>query len=287
MNDSPYVVEVTRENFAAVVLDNSFQVPVLVDFWAAWCQPCQILMPLLKRLAEAARGAFLLAKVNTDLDQELALHFGVRALPTVKLFRGGEAVDELVGVHPESAYRQMLERYAAKPSNGPRDQAEQAWQRGKRGKAISLLREALKAEPDNHELAVDLAEKLLLEGDTSAAGELLKGLPSEVRTAEPASGLLARLEFATLADGAPGLKSLQDTLRAQPEEHARRRQLGARLVLAGDYEAALEQFLELLRRAPQFDDEAGRKGLLGIFNLLGSGHPLVSAYRRKMYNLLH
>lgn len=287
MNDSPYVIEVTRENFAAVVLDKSFQVPVLVDFWAEWCQPCQILMPLLKRLADSAKGAFLLAKVNTDLDQELALHFGIRALPTVKLFRGGEAVEELVGVHPESVYRQLIERHAAPPADGPREKADQAWLQGKRGKAIELLRAALQAEPDNHEIAVDLAEKLILEGETREAEERLQSLPADVRNAEPASGLLARLEFAALAEGSPSLDSLWEALDANPEDHAKRRQLGARLVLAGDYEAALDQFLELLKRAPQFGDEAGRKGLLSLFNLLGSGHELVATYRRKMYNLLH
>jgi putative thioredoxin len=242
---------------------------------------------LLKRLAEMAGGAFLLAKVNTDLDQELAQHFGVRALPTVKLFRGGEAVDELVGVHPESAYQSLIERYAAKPTNRLQDQAEQAWQRGNHDQAIGLLRDALEAEPDNHELAIDLAEKLLIHGDSMAADSLLRGLPADVRNAEPASGLLAQLAFAALAENAPSLENLQQALQADPDDHAKRQQLGASLVLAGDYEMALEQFLEILRRAPEFDEGAGRKGLLAIFNILGSSDPLVASYRRKMYNLLH
>ena len=110
MHHSPFVLDVSQQDFQTTVLENSFHSPVLVDFWAAWCQPCQILMPMLRQLAVESEGAFLLAKVNADEEQELAAHFGVRSLPTVKVFRDGQVVEELVGVQPESTYREVIER---------------------------------------------------------------------------------------------------------------------------------------------------------------------------------
>ncbi|MEZ5583190.1 MAG: tetratricopeptide repeat protein [Candidatus Competibacteraceae bacterium] len=287
MQETSYSFTVTQADFSARVLDNSFQVPVLVDFWAAWCQPCQILMPLLGRLAESAQGAFLLAKVNTDQEQALALEYGVRALPTVKVFRNGQVVEELVGVQPESVYRQVLERYQAKPSDDLQKRAEQAWQTGEPAKALGLLRDALDQDPDNAGIKISLAEKLLSEGDVREASELAHGLPAAVKMEEPARVLLAHLKFFALTENAPPLEVLMETVDAHPEDCPKRQQLGARLVLNGDYEDALGQFLEILRRAPQFDDNAGRRGLLGIFDILGNNHPLTTAYRRKMATLLH
>jgi putative thioredoxin len=287
MNSIPYIFDVTQSGFAALVLENSFNVPVLVDFWAAWCEPCRMLTPILQRLAEEYQGAFLLAKVNSDQEQALAVQFGVRSLPTVKVFRNGQVVDERVGVQPESVYREMIDRYRAKPSDQLLARAEAAWRQGNRKQALGLLREALALEPDNVQLKLALAELLLLGGDTDKAGEILHALPLEVRLEPPASGLLARLEFNEQAKGAPPTVKLEKALQAHPEDCALRRQLAARKVIEGDYETALEQFLEIMRRDRQFDDEAGRKGLLAIFNILGNDDPRVAVYRRRMSALLH
>jgi putative thioredoxin len=287
MNDTPYIFDVTRDSFAALVLENSFNVPVLVDFWAAWCQPCQMLMPMLKRLAEDYQGAFLLAKMNADQEPALAAQFGVRGLPTVKVFRNGQVVDELVGVQPEAVYREVIEQYRVKASDLLLEQAELAWQQGNRKKALSLLREIRAREPDNVPVQLALAEKLLATGEVETASELLQGLPYEVRMEQPASGLLARLDFIKLAKDAPATANLERAVQANPQDCGLRRQLGARKVLEGDFEAALQQFLEILQRDPRFDDEAGRKGLLAIFNLLGNDNPLVATYRRRMFALLH
>jgi putative thioredoxin len=287
MNGIPYIFDVTQSGFAALVLENSFNVPVLVDFWAAWCEPCRMLTPTLQRLAEEYQGAFLLAKVNSDQEQALAAQFGVRSLPTVKVFRNGQVVDERVGVQPESVYRDMIDRYRAKPSDQLLARAEAAWRQGNRNQALELLRQALALEPDNIQLKLALAELLLLGGDSDKAGELLHALPLEVRLEPPTSSLLARLEFSEQAKGAPPTVKLEKALQAQPEDCALRRQLAARKVIEGDYEAALEQFLEIMRCDRQFDDEAGRKGLLAIFNILGNDDPRVAVYRRRMSALLH
>jgi putative thioredoxin len=287
MSESPYVFEVTQHNFAAVVVENSQRVPVLVDFWADWCQPCQTLTPLLTKLAQEYRGGFILAKVNADAEQGLAGHFRVRSLPTVMVVWQGQIVDQMVGVQPESAYRAVIDQLRASPGDQIVEQVNALWQHGRQKQAIELLREALKHDPDRVELKVTLADKLIQLDRGEEARTLLQSLPAEERDRQPASGLLARLQFADLAQGAPDLATLEAQVRTKPDDCAARRQLAARYVLAGDYEAALEQFMDILRRDPKFGDEAGRKGLIALFEMLGNENPLVIAYRRRMFSLLH
>ena len=286
MSESPYILDVTQHNFAAVV-ENSQRVPVLVDFWADWCQPCQTLTPLLTKLAQEYRGGFILAKVDAEAEQGLAGHFRVRSLPTVMVVWQGQIVDQMVGVQPESAYRAVIDQLRASPGDQILEQVDALWQRGRQKQAVELLREALKHEPDRVELKVTLADKLIQLDHGEEARTLLQSLPAEERDRQPASGLLARLQFADLAQGAPDLATLEAQVRTKPDDCAARRQLAARYVLAGDYEAALEQFMDILRRDPKFGDEAGRKGLIALFEMLGNENPLVIAYRRRMFSLLH
>ena len=289
MSESPYVIEVNQRNFAQVV-ESSQRVPVLVDFWADWCQPCQTLTPLLTKLAQEYRGGFILAKINADAEQALAAHFRVRSLPTVMVVWQGQIVEQLVGLQPEAAYRQIIDQFGAAPeASGDLigEQVEVLWQRGRQKQAIELLRDALKQEPDSVQLKIMLADKLLQLDRGEEARTLLQSLPAEERDRQPASGLLARLQFADLAQGAPDLAALTAQVATKPDDCAARRQLAARHVLAGNPEAALEQFMDILRRNPQFEDGAGRKGLIAIFEMLGNEDPLVTTYRRRMFSLLH
>ena len=289
MSESPYVIEVNQRNFAQVV-ESSQRVPVLVDFWADWCQPCQTLTPLLTKLAQEYRGGFILAKINADAEQALAAHFRVRSLPTVMVVWQGQIVEQLVGLQPEAAYRQIIDQCGAAPeASGDLigEQVEVLWQRGRQKQVIELLRDALKQEPDSVQLKIMLADKLLQLDRGEEARTLLQSLPAEERGRQPASGLLARLQFADLAQGAPDLATLTAQVAAKPDDCAARRQLAARHVLAGNPEAALEQFMDILRRNPQFEDGAGRKGLIAIFEMLGNEDPLVTTYRRRMFSLLH
>lgn len=285
MSESSYVFEVNQHNFASVV-QASQQVPVLVDFWADWCEPCKQLTPLLTKLAQEYRGGFILAKVNADAEQALAAHFRVRSLPTVIVIWQGQIVEQLVGLQPESAYRQIIDRFHMSPGDQIREQVDALWQHGRQQEAVQLLREVLKQE-ESVELKVMLAEKLLQLDQGEEARQWLQALPAEERERQPASGLLARLQFSDLAQGTPDRAALEKKIQVDPADSTARRQLAARCVLAGDYEAALEQFMEILRRDPKFDDEAGRKGLIAIFEILGNEDPLVTTYRRRMFSLLH
>ncbi len=287
MADSPFIVEVSHETFAEEVLAKSNQVPVLVDFWAAWCGPCQMLMPMLAKLVEEYQGNFLIAKVNSDEQQALAAQFGVRSLPTVKIFKNGSVVDEFMGVQPEPVIRDMIERHIVRASDHVRAQALAAYEQGQLDEAIALLEQAIEMDPANHTLKIDLAGIYAQQGKAESAEEMLQSLPTDVRQQDEVKALLARMHYASEAQGAPDLTELEAQVHANPDDLEARQQLAARQIGAGNFEPAMEQFLEMMKRDRSFGDDAGRQGLLAVFDMLGGSGELVNRYRRQMFNLLH
>lgn len=286
MSDNAYIIDVTTDNFASVV-EQSMQVPVLVDFWAAWCQPCKALLPIVEKLAAEYQGRFLLAKVNIDQQQTLANQFAVRSVPTVKLIRDGRIVDEFSGALPESQVRAFIDKHMEQPADRYLAAAEQAWENGDAAQAEAILRQVMSEVPNDHRAQLMLAELRAATGNTDEATQLLAALPTDLALSPQAEALRARLTFATAAAGAPEIETLQQTLAANPKDSQARHRLAARLVLAGDFEGALEQLLELVRRDRAYGDDAGRKGMLQIFDLLGGQGELVNRYRRLMFTAMH
>ncbi|CAG0911619.1 unnamed protein product, partial [Cyprideis torosa] len=176
MSDSPFVIDVTAENFTEVVLNTSMERPVLVDFWADWCNPCKMLMPLLTKLADEYGGQFILAKVNSDEQQALAQQFGVRSLPTVKVFRNGQPVDEFMGALPEGEIRAFIGRHLSKPSDQFLLAAAQYLEQGNFPDAIQQLAQGIESDPDRAELRIQLAMVYTDMGHLKEAEEVLKTL---------------------------------------------------------------------------------------------------------------
>ncbi len=287
MTDNAHIIDVTSENFSQAVLESSHRVPVLVDFWAPWCGPCQTLMPMLTRLAEAYRGQFVLAKVNIDEQQELAMRHGVRSVPTVKLFRGGQPVDEFLGALPEGQIRAFLDRHIEKESDRQLARARASAEQGNVDDAIARIREVLETEPDNLKAQLTLAELLLIEGDLATAADVVDNLPANLRLEPEVKQLAARLDFGQAAQGAPGVDELREQVAADPKDSDSRYRLAARHVMAGEYERALEQLLELMKRDRSYGDDAGRNGLVKVFEILGNQGELVTRYRRLMAAALY
>lgn len=287
MSDSPYIQDpVTEASFAEQVLQASRRVPVLVDFWAEWCAPCRMLMPVLAKLADEYQGRFVLAKVNTDEQQALAARYGIRSLPTIKLFKGGEVVDEFMGVQPESAIRTLLERHIERPSDRLVEQAEAALETGDEARARTLLEEARDLDPANPRVKIALARTLMQAGEPERAEILLDDLKGEARERPEVKALKAQLAFARIAAEAPDRKTLERRVAADPADLEARYRLSAHQVLAGQFEPAMEQLLEILRRDRNFRDDAPRKALLALFEIVGGGE-LVNRYRSRLFNILH
>lgn len=285
MMDS-FSFDVSEAQFDQVVLQGSRQVPVLVDFWAPWCGPCRTLTPILEKLAAEYAGRFLLAKVNSDESQRLSRDFVVRSIPSVKAFVNGQLVDEFVGVLPESALREFIERLMPAPAELLRRAAAAARTRGDSEESLRLLREAAALTTARDEILGDEMDLLLALGRTDDARETAKGLSPLARQDSRLGKLLAQLEFAPGA-AAHSRQDLEASVAAHPEDLASRQDLARLLVAEGDCEPALEHLLEIVRRDRRFGDDVGRKTMLAVFNLLEGRGELVNRYRRLLASALN
>jgi len=287
MSESSFVFNADTASFQSLVVEASHRVPVLVDFWAEWCGPCRSLAPVLEKLADEFQGRFLLVKIDTDQEQEIARQFGIRSLPTVKLFKDGAAVDEFLGAQPESQVRALLERHVTRESDDARTQAKSLRDRGELSAARALLEEAHIADPENQKLIPDLANVFIDLGELELARKALDLVSTGLDADGEVVAVVGRLSFAETAAAAPPMEELQRAVKADPRDCQSLYLLAASHLGRGEYEAALENFIEVLRIDRGFRDDAGRKGLLSVFEILGNDHPLVGRYRARMSSLLY
>ena len=279
---SEHALDVGLPDFNQNVLEESKLRPVVVDFWAPWCGPCKSLKPILEKLAAEYGGKFLLAKINSDDNQELAARYGVRGIPSVKAFIDGEPVDEFSGALPEGEVRAFLDRLIPSPADELRMQAADARMTGDISGALKLLAEASKLDPTHVGVRLDAGEIMLDLNEADEATRLIGSVPDDADPRVPA--LKARLQFM----GAAGEDeaSLRARVAANDNDLDARLKLANLLVAAGQYEPGMEQLLEIVRRDRAFNDDIGRKTLLSVFNLLGGGE-LVSRYRRLLASALN
>jgi len=287
MAESPYVVTLTAANLQEVVLEGSHQQPVLVDFWADWCAPCRQLMPILAKLADEMKGQFILAKLDTEAEPELAAQFGIRSLPTVQLFKDGQPVDQFMGALPEPQVREFLSRHVTRASDRLLNQARDKLAAGDLGGAERLIAQARSEDPDNARTFVAEVQLKAAAGDADGALALLERTPVELIDDPELAALRGRLGFAQVLSGAPSAAELAARLEADPNDSEARYQLAAHQVVGGDYEPALENLLTLLRKDRGYGDDAARKGMVAVFDLLGGSGELVTRYRGKMLNSLY
>lgn len=280
-----HVFDATAQNFEAEVLQRSLQTPVLIDFWADWCQPCKTLGPILEKLAEEFGGAFRLAKVDVEAEQELGAAFQIRSIPTVVLVKDGQLVDGFQGALPEGQLREFLKHHGIEPGAAVPAEEEAAPVALDPQAEVARLREAIAAEPDKGELKLDLALALLQAGVVDEAERVLDALPANLATDDRAVRARARLGFATLLKDAPSADALQAAIDADAGDLRARHLLGVRHLVAGRSEEGLEQFIEMLRRDRAFDDGLPRKTLIDAFRVI-EDEDLVGRYRRKMSSLL-
>ena len=284
---SEHVFDATTEAFENDVIKASLETPVLVDLWAEWCGPCKSLGPILEKLAAEYNGAFRLAKIDVDAEQQLAAMFGVRSIPTVILISGGQVVDGFAGALPEGQIREFLTKHGLAPAEATEAVPEEAVAAPAETAedAINRIQQAIAAEPERAELKLDLALALLRAGNVESAQAELDALPANLAIDARAVRLRSQLELARALAGAPSLAELQARVAASDTDWEARDLLGVRLLIEGEAAAGLDQFLDVLKRQRDWNDGQAKKRLLAAFVTLDDA-ALVSQYRRKMSSLV-
>jgi putative thioredoxin len=280
------VVDIDQNNAQQYLIDESFNRPVVVDFWADWCAPCKQLMPLLEKLADEYAGAFLLAKINADEQQGISQQLGVRSLPTVMVFKDGQPVDGFAGAQPETAVREMLQKHLPSPWDAKIAEATELLDQGDTSGALALLRAAW--EESNKLLEITLAYAgALVEGNRlDEAEEVLNGVRLVDREAVHEQ-LMAQIELKREAGKSPEIEALESELASDESNHAVRAKLAVQLTTGAHYRDALEHLLVVLRADRDWNNGEAKRLYLDTIASIGKGDPLAAEYQRKLFSILY
>ena len=272
-----FIVDVSEPDFEYEVLNYSLNTPVVVDFWASWCQPCKILSPILEQLAVESRGYFRLARVDVDKNPNLALQFGVRTLPTIKAFVQSQVVAEFVGAQPEARVREFIARLAPpSPISLAIEKAlsilsEHAWIDSE-----AEFRSILEQDGTQVEAILGLMIALLGQGKSEEVLPVLRDFPPSKQYNQAEKLIPLAL---TLENFRSKKLQVQTDLDIAFENCIR-------LASRGNQLAALDGLLEILRQDKHYRENIARQVFLSLLEVLGENAPEARQYRSELAMVL-
>lgn len=283
---SAWIVDVATADFEQVVVEGSRERPVVVDFWAPWCQPCRLLGPMLERLAEERAGGFLLAKVNVDEAQELAATFRIEGIPAVIAFRDGKPVLHFVGLLPEAQLRAFVDQLTPSEADNLARQAADL-EKSAPARAEALYRGTLDKDPRQPDALLGLARMLLARGQDDAADEVLGRIDFVDEHDVEAERLRNILELRKLAQPFGDESAARRRLEQDPTKSRLRYELGCVLAAAGRYPEALAELLTAAESDRKLAAELVREAMVKIFRVVGVRSALADDYRDRLSKLLY
>jgi putative thioredoxin len=279
-NASHHVKDVTTSDFQQEVLLASRDVPVLVDFWAEWCGPCKTLSPLLERLTDEADGAFELAKVDVDANQELSTQFLIQSIPTIVAIKNGREVDRFTGALPEASIRTFIEGILPTELDRMVDEARTALITGDTAGAEHMLRQVLELQSDHQEAGTSLAALMIDRGDIEEGLIILGKLAPDADVEKLQAA--ARLRQSAGDD----ISALEAAASEHPDDDTAQMNLARALAGHSEFEPALDKLLAVVYRKTENREDA-RQAMVDIFEVLGNDHPLTTTYRRQLATALN
>lgn len=278
------VVDITTANFEAELLQPSMTQPVLVIFWTPRSEASISLGSLLETICGEYQSTLKFARIDVDAEAQVASMFGVRSIPTVILMREGQPADGFAGALPEAEIRELLARHVPVPAAVEEDAiAEKPAETPEH--AVARLQQEIATSPERDELKLDLAVAYMQSGNAKAASTELDALPPNLETDDRAKRVRGQLEFAEVLKDAPSAAELEARIARDPADLEARDLLGVRLLIDGQTEAGLEQFLAVLKADRSWNDGQAKKRLIAAFLGIDDAD-LVGSYRRRMSSLL-
>lgn len=283
---SPWIFDIKSDEFEQQVIHKSAEVPVIVDFWAPWCQPCQLLAPIIEKAVTDANGKLLLAKVNIDDNPELAQMMGVQSIPVVVAFSEGQMVDHFQGVLPEDQLKEWIARLVPSKSAELFKKALELLESDPAA-AESKLREVLEIEPADN-VKIYLAQALLAQNRDEEAASIISELEARGFLEPEAEKIKAQLEMRANAEESGGVQQARAAAEAAREDLSLQIDLADALAVDNKHRDAFETLLAVATqdRGGENGDKA-RQQMVKLFDVLGTGSELVSEYRRKLATALY
>ncbi len=280
----------SEASFMADVIEASQSVPVIVDFWAPWCGPCRQLGPALEAAVRAARGRVRLVKIDVDKNQRLAAQLRIQSIPTVYAFFQGRAVDAFQGALPASEVKRFVEKLASLAGDGglgaALEEAERLLAEGAAADAFEIFAAIAAEAPENAQAYAGMARARIALGQLDEADALLNAAPAALAKAQEIESARAQLKLARQAEKAGPIDALRRRLAENPDDHQARFDLAQALYARGDVGGAIDELLELFRRARDWNDGAAKTQLLTIFESLKPNDPLAQKGRRRLSSML-
>ena len=294
MNKNSVIIEVITENFMTDVIEQSKETPVIVDFWAPWCEPCKQLTPIIEKIIKEKNGKVILAKMNIDESPEVAQQLKIQSIPAVMAFNDGQPIDGFIGVQSEKSIIEFVNKISSLKNSSTIDENILA---GKKymdendiETAALVFSEILKIEPDNISAKSLLARCLIKSDQLDDAEKIIDSLPVDAENNQDYISARSELEIFKNAKNNPISDKEEEELRnniyKEPENFQLKLDLSKILIAKGENEEAINQLLEIIEVNPKWNDGEARKQLIEIFNILGNENILVTEGRKKLSSML-
>ena len=279
---SQWIINTTTETFREDVVSQSMQVPVVVDFWAEWCGPCQQLIPVLEKLANEFAGRFLLVKVDVDKCPEIAGAFGVQSIPFVVAMFEGQPVSQFAGIQSEQQIRNWLKEFIPSPAVEAYEQGQQNESDGAVELAEGFYRKAAELEPAVPEYRIALARVLLTLNRELECREILDELNTRGFLEPAAQAIQAQLELRSQVEESGGVQAARSALEAKPDDPELQLHLAEALGADGSFEEACEICLAIISRDRSGPGVRAKEVMVGLLGVMGPKSKLTSEMRRRL-----
>ena len=294
MNGNSLIIDVITDNFMTDVIEQSKETPVIVDFWAPWCEPCKQLTPIIERIIKEKNGKVILAKMNIDESPEVAQQLKIQSIPAVMAFNDGQPIDGFIGVQSEKNIIEFVNKISSLKNSSTIEENISAGKKymneGDIETATLVFSEILKIEPDNISAKSLLARCLIKNDQLNDAEKIIDSLPVGAESNQDYISVRSELDIFKNAKNNPisdnEEQELRNNIDKQPENYQLRLDLSKILMAKGENEEAINQLLRIIEVNPKWNDGEARKQLIEIFNILGNENILVTEGRKKLSSML-